>query len=198
MLRLLGRATSGNVQKVIFLLEELGLDYRREDYGRQFENTGTADYLAMNPTAKVPVLVDGELSIWESHTILRYLATKAGSDLYPAAPGPRSQVERWMDWTLASLNPVFMAGFREAKKPASERGPDTAGNITTELSLLNRELQKRGWIAGEAFSLADIAMAPVVRRCVAFPYEKPDLPALVAWRGRLEQKPAYVTATAAG
>lgn len=198
MLRLLGRATSGNVQKVIFLLEELGLDYRREDFGRQFENTQTPEYLAMNPTGKVPVLVDGELSIWESHTILRYLAAKAGSGLYPTDPGPRSRVERWMDWTLASLNPVFMAGFRDAKKPEAERGADTAKNIAAELSLLDRELAQREWIAGDAFSLADIAMAPVVRRCLAFPFAKPELTALVDWRGRLEERPAYLTATAAG
>lgn len=198
MLRLLGRATSGNVQKVIFLLEELGLPYRREDYGRQFENTGTAEYLAMNPTGKVPVLLDGDLSIWESHTILRYLATKAGSGLYPSEPAQRTQVERWMDWTLASLNPVFMAGFRDVKKQEHERGPDTARNIAAELALLDAEVAKAGWIAGDAFSLADVALAPVVRRCLAFPYDKPELAALVAWRGRLEQKPAYVTATAAG
>lgn len=198
MLRLLGRATSGNVQKVIFLLEELGLDYRREDYGRQFENTGTAEYLAMNPTGKVPVLVDGDLSVWESHTILRYLAAKANSDLYPSDPAGRSHVERWMDWTLASLNPVFLAGFRDAKKPEAERGADTAKNIAAELQLLDARVAGEGWVAGTSFSLADVALAPVVRRCLAFPYDKPELAALVAWRGRLEERPAYVTATAAG
>ena len=78
MLRLLGRKTSGNVQKVVFLLEELGLAYEREDYGRQFGNTGGA-YLRLNPNAKVPTLVDGELVIWESNTILRYLSATADS-----------------------------------------------------------------------------------------------------------------------
>ena len=78
MLRLLGRNTSGNVQKVIFLLEELGLPYTREDYGRQFNNTQDAAYLKLNPNGKVPTLVDGDVVIWESNTILRYLATKNG------------------------------------------------------------------------------------------------------------------------
>ncbi len=79
MIRLLGRATSGNVQKVLFMLEELGTPYSREDYGRQFSNTGTAEYLAMNPAGKVPTLVDGETVVWESNTILRYLAATQGN-----------------------------------------------------------------------------------------------------------------------
>src|ERR1700739_777786 len=117
MLRLLGRATSGNVQKVIFLLEELKLPYEREDYGRQFNNTQTPEYGRLNPTRKVPTLLDGDLAIWESHTILRYLAAKAGSDLYPGDLASRTLPERWMDWLLAALNPQYLAGFREARKP---------------------------------------------------------------------------------
>ena len=94
MLRVLGRATSGNVQKVLFYLEETGTPYSREDYGRQFNNTG-GDYLKLNPNGKVPTVVDGDTVIWESHTILRYLASKAGkTDLYPTDLAARSQVER--------------------------------------------------------------------------------------------------------
>ena len=68
MIRVLGRQTSGNVQKVLFLLEEIGLKYGREDYGRQFNNTNTDAYRKLNPNMKVPTLVDGDLVIWESHT----------------------------------------------------------------------------------------------------------------------------------
>ena len=90
MIRLLGRQTSGNVQKVIFCLEELGLSYTREDYGRQFGNTLTDAYRKLNPNAKDPTLIDGDLVIWESHTILRYLAAVHGPMLTephrPSAP----------------------------------------------------------------------------------------------------------------
>ena len=84
MVKILGRGTSGNVQKVIWLLEELGQAYAREDYGRQFNNTQTEAYLALNPTGKVPTLVDGDVTVWESNTILRYLCNKsaAGTGLY--------------------------------------------------------------------------------------------------------------------
>ncbi len=197
MLRLLGRATSGNVQKVLFGLEEMQLAYQREDYGRQFGNTATAEYAALNPTRKVPTLIDGDLAIWESNTILRYLAARSGSALYPADPAGRSRVERWMDWLLASLNPPYLAGFRDAKKPEAERGASTAQDLAAELSLLDGALSQE-WIAGPAFSLADVALGPIVRRCLGFPFARPELPRLEAWHTRLQQRPAFARAVAAG
>src|SRR5262245_8670529 len=104
VIRLLGRQTSGNVQKVVFCLEELRAPYKREDYGRQFGNTLTDEYRKLNPNAKVPTMIDGDLVIWESHTILRYLAAVHGPNLTGATPGERSMVERWMDWLLGALN----------------------------------------------------------------------------------------------
>ncbi len=197
MLRLLGRATSGNVQKVLFGLEEMQIPYQREDYGRQFGNTATAEYAALNPTRKVPTLIDGEVVIWESNTILRYLAAQAGSRLYPSEPAARSRVERWMDWLLASLNAPYLAGFRDAKKPEAERGASTAQDLAAELTLLEGALAQ-DWIAGPELSLADVALGPIVRRCLAFPFEKPALPRLEGWRARLEQRPAFARAIAAG
>ena len=114
MIRLLGRKTSGNVQKVVWLLEELGLPYSREDYGRQFNNTADEAYLALNPNGKVPTLVDGDFAIWESNTILRYLASKAGGRLYASEIAAKSRIERWMDWQLAVLDQPYLAVFREA------------------------------------------------------------------------------------
>ena len=198
MLKLLGRATSGNVQKVIFLLEELGSPYEREDYGRQFNNTQTPEYGKLNPTRKVPTLVDGDVAVWESHAILRYLATKAKSPLYPADPAKRSQVDRWMDWALASLNPVFLAGFREAKKEPAERRAGVGEEISSELKILEGELSQHPYVAGDSLTIADMALAPLVSRCLNFPLGLPKFPALEAWRGRLKEKPSFVKATAAG
>jgi glutathione S-transferase len=198
MLQLLGRATSGNVQKVIFLLEELGLPYERKDYGRQFENTNTAEYGAMNPMKKVPTLVDGNLSVWQSNTILRYLANKTGSPLYPADPAQRSKVECWMDWTLAELNPTYLAGFRDAKKAEAERAPDTATNLGNELKLLEGQLANGEWVAGSQFSLADVALGPIVKRCIGFPLGLPALPKTQAWIAALQKRPAFQKATATG
>lgn len=198
MLQLLGRATSGNVQKVLFLLEELSLPYERQDYGRLFENTGTPEYLAMNPTKKVPTLVDGELSIWESHTILRYLAAKADSPLYPTDPVARTYVDRWMDWGLAALNPAYLGGFKDAKKAEAERAPDTVSNLVAELKILDANLAKQPYVAGNEFSLADVALGSIVRRCVAFPFGLPAFPSIAAWLAKLDARPAFQKAVAAG
>ena len=198
MMELLGRATSGNVQKVIFMLEELGLPYERKDYGKQFENTTTPEYAALNPMKKVPTLIDGDTVVWQSNTILRYLANKSGSALYPADAAQRSQVDRWMDWTLAELNPAYLAGFRDAKKAEAERAKDTAANLGNELKLLEGALARSAWVAGAEISLADIALGPIVKRCIGFPLGLPALPKIAAWIAALQTRPAFQKATATG
>jgi glutathione S-transferase len=198
MIQLLGRATSGNVQKVIFLLEELGLPYERKDYGKQWENTTTPEYVAMNPIKKVPTLIDGDTIIWQSNTILRYLAAKSDSPLYPADLSRRSQVERWMDWCLAELNPAYLGGFRDAKKTEAERAKDTAPNLAAELKIIEGQLAKNAWVAGAEFSLADISLGPIVKRCIAFPLGLPEFPKTAAWVAALQSRPAFQKAVAAG
>jgi len=200
MLEVLGRATSGNTQKVLFLLEELKLPYSRLDYGRTFEGTTLTDaYKAINPTQKVPTLRVGDLTVWESHTICRYVANAHGAHaLYPQDFGLRSQVERWMDWLLASLNTAYLAGFKEAKLPPEQHTAATSQLLTNELSLLDAQLADQDWISGAGFSLADICLAPIVRRCLGFPHAKPELPHLRRWMARIEQKPSFAAATAAG
>jgi glutathione S-transferase len=199
MLRVLGRGTSGNVQKVVWLLEELGTPYQREDYGRQFNNTQDAKYLALNPNGKVPTLVDGTVTVWESNTILRYLASKyGGAQFYPADPVARSHVERWMDWLLASLSGPYLGIFREAKKPAAERAASwdaDAKELRAQLDILEGACVGKSWIAGGAMSLADICLGPIVHRCLDFPLELKGLDGLRAWRDRIAARPAFQKAT---
>lgn len=198
MLQLLGRQTSGNVQKVMFLLEEIGLPYGREDYGRQFGNTQTAEYKALNPNAKVPTLVDGAVSIWESNTILRYIADRHAPALHGDTPAEKTQVERWMDWLLASLNAPYLAMFRDAKKPAAERAPDfTAqlGDMVALLTILDSHLAGKDFVALGRLTLADIALAPIVARCLAFPVDRPAMPDVERWCAAMAARPAFVKAT---
>ena len=197
-MKLLGRKTSGNVQKVLWLLEELKLPYEREDYGRQFNNTQTPDYLKLNPNAKVPTLVDGSLVIWESNTILRYIATKAKSPLYPTDPGKRSQVERWMDWQLASLNNPYLAMFREAKLEAAKRSADFANqqkDLGAQLAILDKSMGK--FVAGDELSIADMCLGPIVYRCLRFGVELPELPNVKRWDAAISARDAFKKATAA-
>jgi glutathione S-transferase len=197
-MKLLGRKTSGNVQKVLWLLEELKLPYEREDYGRQFNNTQTPDYLRMNPNAKVPTLVDGSLVIWESNTILRYIATKAKSALYPTDPAKRTQVERWMDWQLASLNNPYLAMFREAKLEPAKRSAEFANqqkDLGAQLSILDKTMGK--FVAGDELTIADICLGPIVYRCLRFGVELPELPNVKRWDAAISARDAFKKATAA-
>ena len=195
MLRVLGRSTSGNVQKVVWLLEELGTPYRREDYGRQFNNTGDAAYLRLNPNGKVPTLLDGDLAVWESNTILRYLCNRYGGEaLYPADAAARSLIERWMDWQLAALYGPYLALFKEAKKPAAERSASfaaDAADLRAQLEILERGAVLRPWVAGAELSLADISLGPIVHRCLDFPVDLPGLATVRAWRERVAARPAF-------
>jgi glutathione S-transferase len=200
VLKLLGRKTSGNVQKVLFFLEETGTPYAREDYGRQFNNTQTPEYLKLNPNAKVPTLVDGDLAIWESNTILRYLAAKAGSPLYPSDPAARTQVERWMDWQLATLNPLYLALFQGSKLPPAERAPDfpaQAKGMGDALTILDGQLARSAWIAGPSITLADICLGPIVYRCLRFGVELPALENVKRWDAGVSARDAFKRATAA-
>src|SRR5262245_2756814 len=199
MLRVLGRATSGNVQKVVWLLEELGTPYKREDYGRQFNNTQDATYLGLNPNGKVPTLVDGDTVVWESNTILRYICNKQGSNgFYPTDAGARSQVDRWLDWQLASLNNPYLGIFREAKKPAAERAPSWAQDakeMKAQPDILEGGIGGRSWIVGNAMTIADICLGPIVHRCLDFPVDLPGLAGLRAWREKIAARPAFKKAT---
>lgn len=197
MIRLLGRKTSGNVQKVVWLLEELGTPYAREDYGRQFGNTDDEAYLSLNPTGKVPSLVDGDVAVWESNTILRYLCNRTQSALYPGEAAARSKVERWMDWQLAALNPLYMTIFRESKKPVEERDPNlqaVGDEMGAQLSILDGHLKGRAWVAGAEMSIADICLGPIVHRCLGFPVTLPALKEVRRWHAAVLERPAFKTA----
>jgi glutathione S-transferase len=200
VIKLLGRQTSGNVQKVIFLLEEIGIPYVREDYGRQFGNTTTDAYKKMNPNSKVPTLVDGDLVIWESNTILRYLAATHAPKLNGATPAERTHAERWMDWVLGALNSPYLAIFKDAKKAPEERGADFAAQVTdlgAQLKILDGHIAGKSYFALDRFTIADAALAPIVKRCLEFPVERPDLPNLAAWQKSMDARPAFQVAIGA-
>jgi glutathione S-transferase len=200
MIKLLGRQTSGNVQKVTFLLEELRIPYVREDYGRQFSNTLTDAYRKLNPNAKIPTLIDGELVIWESNTILRYLATVHGPTLTGATPGERTLVERWMDWLLASLNTPYVNVFKDAKKAPVERSADfvaQSADLAAQLKILDGHLAGRQWFALDRFTIAEVALGPIVKRCMEFPIDLPVLSELKRWQASLDARSAFAIAIGA-
>ena len=201
MYRLLGRQTSGNVQKVIFMLEQSGMAYTREDFGRQFENTTTPAYKAMNPTSKVPTLVDGDVVIWESNTILRYLAAKGGDVLTGATPAQKAEVDRWMDFLLAAVNPGYLAAFKGAKLAPEDQAPDYAAqtrDLIAQLAIFDGHLKGRDFLALGRLTIADIACAPILKRCADFKIGRPSMPDLERWLGTVTALDAFKAAAGTG
>jgi glutathione S-transferase len=199
MYKLLGRATSGNVQKVIFMLEEMGAAYEREDYGRQFENTTTPEYKALNPTSKVPTFIDGDTVIWESNTILRYLAASA-PQFTGATPAEKADVERWMDFLLAAVNPGYLAAFKGAKLTPEEQTPEykeAVKDLVAQLKIIDGHLAGKSFFALGKLTIADIACGPILKRCIDFKIDRPTLPNLEAWVASLSNRPAFAKATGA-
>jgi glutathione S-transferase len=198
MITLWGRANSTNVIKVLWLCEELNLRFLRKDVGGPFGGLQTPEFLALNPNGVIPVIEDADGAVvWESHSVLRYLAQKYGSDaLYPGDAAARSHVERWLDWhisTLApALNPVFITLYRT---PAEKRDPAALQalieRLTAVMTRLDAHLSAQPFIAGAQFSIADMAFGNSVWRWFAFPIERPKLPHLEQWQARLSQRPGY-------
>jgi glutathione S-transferase len=198
MITVWGRTNSVNVMKVLWLLEELGLDHRRIDAGGAFGRTRDADYLAMNPNATVPTLVmPNGFTLWESNTILRYLCRTqpGGNALYPEAAEARADVERWMDWQLAVLGePMRVIFWTFVRTPEAERDLPAAARARDSAERLWRMVEARlgetGFIAG-GFSIADIVLGCFVHRWFALPVARPDMPVLRGWYERLLHRPAY-------
>lgn len=197
MLELWGRPNAYNVQKTLWLLAELELEFRHHDIGSNDGDLDTPEFLALNPHARVPVLKHGEAIIVESNTILRYLASSHGaSALYPEDALVRSQVERWMDWELATLEPAFFAlfwGFYRTP-PASRIQPeiDAAGQRCRLLfELLDHHLSDRPYLAGDFFSLADITCGVYLYRYFEMGYPVEEPAQVMRWYRLLSQRKAF-------
>ena len=188
-LRIWGRANSVNVQKVLWCLSELDLAYERIDAGMAFGRNGDPDYLAMNPNGRVPTLVDGDFELWESNSIMRYLVLAYGADsaLYPQAPKRRAGVDRWLDWTLSTIQPVDRPVFWAlVRTPLAQRNmvaiQKDADAAAVQWRIADARLAGRRFLEGDEFTLADIALGAFARRWFGVEgVTKPQLPHLDRW-----------------
>jgi glutathione S-transferase len=194
-----GRANSVNVQKVLWCLRELDLAYQRIDAGMAFGRNRESDYLAMNPNGRVPTLVDNDFALWESNSIMRYLACayRPGSTLYPQAPKLRAGVDRWLDWTLSTVQPldrpVFWALVRtpveQRDMVAIQRDVDAEAVVWR---IVDDRLATQRFIEGDDFTLADIALGAYARRWLGVEgVTKPQLPHLARWFAQFASRPGF-------
>ena len=198
-LRIWGRANSVNVQKVLWCLRELDLAFERIDAGMTFGRNRDPDYLAMNPNGRVPTLQDGDFVLWESNSIMRYLALAygKGSPIYPEEAKRRAGVDRWLDWTLSTLQPVDRPVFWALVRTSPEQRDmaaiqKDADAEAAQWRIVDNQLATRRFIEGDDFTLADIALGAYARRW--FGVEgviKPPLAHLERWFAQFAGRPGF-------
>lgn len=188
-----GRATSSNVQPVMWALAELGVPARRLDYGHVYGGLDTPEYRAMNPHGLVPTLRDGELVIWESAAILRYLAARYGAaPFWPADPAARAPIDMWAEWAKTTFQPAFNGPvFWAVLRPPHQPDPAALARFEDHLALLEARIGDGPWLLGADFTLADILYGPVLFRYHSLEIPRRDLPGLAAYYARLVDRPAY-------
>lgn len=197
MITVWGRKNSSNVKKVLWCLTELGLTYQQKDAGGPFGGLDTPEYLAMNPNKTIPTYQDGEFILWESNAILSYLADKYDDGtLLPHNAEFCARAAQWMYWSDGSLFPYIkaMMGLL-VRTPAEQRDPARVEELKQALNrliaMLNDDLAQRDYIAGDAFSIADMALAPLLYPWREVCHDRPDFPHIERWFARIETRPAY-------
>nr|WP_319564052.1 glutathione S-transferase [uncultured Rhodoferax sp.] len=195
MLHIWGRLSSLNVRKVVWAAQETGVTFTRTDAGLAFGVVKTPEYLRLNPNAQVPTLQDGELVLWESNVIVRYLCARYDPALYPQDLAQRFDAERWMDWQQTTLNPAGGAAFLQwIRTPAERRDPavidKSVAAMTPLLTLLDQHLSQRTYMGGAEFSMADIPVACDIHRWFGLPQPRPALPHLERWYTSILARPA--------
>ena len=197
MLKIIGRNTSSNVQKVLWTCGELELPFEREDLGGPFGGNDTPEYRALNPNGRVPTIVDGDFVLWESNSCSRYLAAKHGSGtLYPTDPQARGNGERWMDWQLTTMSPTLVPVFWGMIRTAPEdRDMDAIEEARKKLSanvaIVDNHLANTTYLSGDSFNVTDIPLGITAYRWFAMEIEREDYPHFRRWYDLLCERPAF-------
>ena len=197
MIEVFGRTNSVNVQKVLWCLGEIGVPFERFDAGGLYGGNKEPDFLARNPTGLVPLLSDDGFDLWESNTIVRYLAARYGAgSLWPEDPETRALSDKWMDYQLGTIFPAFKDAVLGLIRTAPEnRDPDKiAASVRATadiLTILDAHLQDREYVAGDSLTVGDVALGSTIYRWLTLEIDRPTLPNLEAWHGRLQERPPY-------
>ena len=197
MLKIWGRDTSINVQKVLWLVAELNLAHERVDVGGAFGGLDTDEYLAMNPNRRIPTIEDDGVTLWESNAIIRYLAGKhASPDLWPADLAARAVLDQWMDWMQTTLYPEFISVFwAMVRTPKKERDMAAVEAATKRLAqhyeILDAQLAKQDFVGGAGLTVADIPLGALCYRYFGIDIERPVMPNVEAWYARLQEREPY-------
>ncbi|AIR67211.1 glutathione S-transferase family protein [Cedecea neteri] len=199
MITVWGRDNSTNVKKVLWCLEELNLPYRSVPAGGKFGLTHDAEYLAMNPNGLVPCIHDDAhgLTLWESNTIVRYLAAEYGRDsLWVDSPAERAKGEKWMDWSATAVAGPYRGVYASlVRTPPEERDQklieQSIAACNKLFAIADAELAKQPWLGSEAFGLGDLAFGPQIYSLLNLDIPWDAVPNLQRWYQQLTQRPAF-------
>jgi glutathione S-transferase len=195
MLRIWGRLSSVNVQKVVWCADELGLAYERIDAGGKFGVNDTPEYLAMNPNGLVPVIQDGDFVLYESNAIVRYLAAgDARGALWPGDLRKRADADRWMEWQSTAFTPAMWAAFWQLIRTAPDKRDASvveASRVKSEkcAGILDAHLARNRYLTGDAFTAADIVTGCAAHRWLNLPLPREARPAIERWYAELKSRP---------
>jgi glutathione S-transferase len=196
-LTLWGRPSSSNVQKARWALAELGLDYEHIPLGGKYGGNKDASYLAMNPNGLVPTLRDGDLVLWESHAIVRYLAAQYGPGrLWPVDPVLRAKSDQWVDWAATEFQKGWIEVFwRLVRTPVPQRDSKAIASAIamTErcLAIMDAQLAETRFLAGNSFTYGDIPAGIAMYRWTTMEIERQPHPNVDRWHQELRERPAY-------
>ncbi len=199
MIKVWGRKTSSNVQVVLWCLAELGLEFDRVDAGIHYGVVNTPEYLAMNPNATVPTIIDGDNPpMWESAAINRYLARQyASAPFWPADPVEQAHVDQWAEWAKLNFGlnfsvPVFWKVVRTAK---SKQDPEAIASAVVKLNgiaqIADRQLASHQYLTGNNFTVADVMFGHLLYRYYTIDIERTGLPNIARYYEDLQTRPAY-------
>ncbi|MCD2323865.1 glutathione S-transferase family protein [Sphingomonas sp. IC-56] len=194
MLTIWGRLNSHNVKKVAWFAEELGIPYVRHDVGGSFGID--AAYLAKNPNALIPTIEDGEVTLWESNAILRYLAARHGGErFWPADSAQRALADRWMDWQFGYADAQRDAFFNLVRRQHDARDAGaiarSAEACAKQMAILDRYLAEAAWLSGADFGIGDVPMGVYAHTWFTLAIDRPRLEHVEAWYARLRERPGY-------
>ena len=205
MLKILGKAASINVRKVLWTCAEIGIPFEREDWGAGFRSTADPEFLRMNPNAMVPVIKDGDFVLWESNAICRYLCARhEREDLLPRAPQARAQVEKWMDWQISDLNNAWRYAFMAiARQSPLHQDAELLQRSCVDWNRHMRVIEQHiathtPFLAGSQFTLADIVIGLSIHRWKSTLLDHPSFPNIDDYFLRLGELPGFVAHVANG
>jgi glutathione S-transferase len=199
MITVWGRATSSNVQMVMWAIAELGLESERLDVGGAFGGNDTPEFLAMNPNGLVPVVRDGDGPfLWESAAIVRYLgATYGDEQFWPSSPLARATVDKWAEWIKTTFGPVLLGGIFWPLIGVPEAKRDTAAiaasveRMRKLAPMLDARMAESAYLGGEDVCFADMIVGTLLYRYFTLDIERAETPHLRAYYDRLTRRPAY-------